>query len=1721
MLSHATKACYGYVHIHDGSAYMPQLFIVLSMLLAWSVHATAEPYLLQHASFGNKGDMPFKQASGLDYSEQGQKLYVTSSDHLYILDAETLSIERDLPLTGKNKIFDAAKASDVAHLSDHRVAIANSSDKTIAILDATLKLQTLLGQGEDKESRLSSPSYLSYSDQKRIYTTDENNHRISVFSTAGLFLYTFGDYDQDKKRALNKPFAIDTDAYENSYVLDRPKEGNRLSIYNPSGELQQQIGAKQLSKLFHTKRSVITAIASRPDGTLFLADANSGKIILFNPENMHPIETFGTVGKGRGQFKKVSHMRYNRKKNQLAVIDNRNHALELIQFSKPARPVEPHADIISFRETSVLKTECPISYLYDSRRELCIDTDNKRVLIRTYQHKKAIALKAPFKAPVRAAFDHNMLLILDKESVFVFSHDGQYQFTIGRKGRSQGEFQKPAGVALAKRIYVADTGNARVQVFSRNGVFLQTIGDGKDEKSALQEPVAITTDQQGDIYVADNGRHSIVVYSPQGKLRNEIKEAEDNPRFFEQVFDLSVDANNHLYALVQTPTNQRAVRVYKNDRPLFRFSPSYRQATTGMDKSWTTDAPHDSQGGLGDLAASLLSPLNKLGSSLSSLGSMFTSQSWIFNRIPNKESTIAMVDLKQGVRHTFYVSDIPQAPQIPRVGGDAEQLKLRWQAPARTFQGSYRLYGIDNHDQLQIVYEGKQQQISIARRATIGTRYRIALISHDGKHGYLSPIFTDYFQTGLSYYKTGKYQHALELFEQAAQEYPQHAANLEYLGKTLSMLGRTEDAMQAFEKLRHLKGHAAHGYHLQIQLHLQAHNWLAAKKVVDQSIQAHAADDVTYGYCADALTGLDDLLGAIDCTEKAAQLAPEKLIWQFNLAKLYQSMQEHQQAVEIMSKAMRNIHGKHAQQWLAAGKTYHAIQADEMAIKALDQALKIKPDLTEALVLQARLYLDKGDLVSARQLITRIASIPHLEAVAALIQGRIALMEGREMPARLYLHKATKLDPTLSEAWIYLAKASIAKHDYTSAKKALESAIRADNRSYEAHMAMGEVCLHEADATCAVTAFTHANSINQGYDPMLGLGRSLLLAKKYSQASQVADRLDQNHPADLKVLTLKADIALAMGQFSNGINILKQALKINPTNSDTHMHLAKAYFDNHLYDLAAASAKQAATLSPANTEPLLLLSSILLAQQMFDPAIEMMNKVVALDPTNPDYKQRIDAIYLMKKSAQENRGAAMLALSKPEFHHIFSAAYKRYIDHPVATVTLRNDSAMDVQNVKLNFYIKGLMDFPTSKNIPKIKAKSSVSVPLLATFNNSMLSIDEDMGVQTEVSAEYYFGGQPQVAKRQQTVTIYGKNAMVWHALEMVGAFVTPKDQLLNDFTRQTVNTYRHNKNVLNDKLGKAMVIFETLHAMGMKYLEDPNNPYSKLGDQQVDSVQFPRETLKVLSGDCDDLSILLSAALENIGIRTAILDVPGHLLLMFNTGVSASQKFRISSNDKLLAIVDNQVWVPLEATLIASTFSEAWSEGARKYHLYRKKGALKVMQLSHAWKQYHPVTLPPAPFHITLPSPEKVKPLIQREWELLTVQAVDRLLQPYKYMLASNPNDVETRMQIAIILARNGLLARASKELNAILNVDKHDTSAINNMGNIEFLRQHYAEAISWYQRAFKLAPDNAHIAMNISMAYYKQGDLHKASDFFKQAKRIDAKVSVQYKAFAMLLRE
>ena len=104
---------------------------------------------------------------------------------------------------------------------------------------------------------------------------------------------------------------------------------------------------------------------------------------------------------------------------------------------------------------------------------------------------------------------------MDNERVQKFTSDGQFISKWGTGGEANGQFRKPAGIAIdaSDNVYITDQNNGRVQMFTSDGQFIAawgTTGDGRDQFS---QPEGIDVDDSGQIYVADTGNNRVKVFA--------------------------------------------------------------------------------------------------------------------------------------------------------------------------------------------------------------------------------------------------------------------------------------------------------------------------------------------------------------------------------------------------------------------------------------------------------------------------------------------------------------------------------------------------------------------------------------------------------------------------------------------------------------------------------------------------------------------------------------------------------------------------------------------------------------------------------------------------------------------------------------------------------------------------------------------------------------------------------------------------------------------------------------------------------------------------------------------------------------------------------------------------------------------------------------------------------------------------------------------------------
>jgi DNA-binding beta-propeller fold protein YncE len=151
----------------------------------------------------------------------------------------------------------------------------------------------------------------------------------------------------------------------------------------------------------------------------------------------------------------------------------------------------------------------------------------------------------PLKFPSDAAFTSDGgVVVVDSgnDRLVLLNPQGAVRRVIGGPGREPGRFSSPLGVAIGPGglIYVADTGNRRIQIFEKDGSYRFDFPLPAGKKPADPTDLAIDL-SSGLIALTDNDNHVIRVVQPDGREVTRWGGEGDAPGQFKYPFSCVID----------------------------------------------------------------------------------------------------------------------------------------------------------------------------------------------------------------------------------------------------------------------------------------------------------------------------------------------------------------------------------------------------------------------------------------------------------------------------------------------------------------------------------------------------------------------------------------------------------------------------------------------------------------------------------------------------------------------------------------------------------------------------------------------------------------------------------------------------------------------------------------------------------------------------------------------------------------------------------------------------------------------------------------------------------------------------------------------------------------------------------------------------------------------------------------------------------------------------
>jgi DNA-binding beta-propeller fold protein YncE len=137
-----------------------------------------------------------------------------------------------------------------------------------------------------------------------------------------------------------------------------------------------------------------------------------------------------------------------------------------------------------------------------------------------------------------------------EHTIKIFNMEGELIGTIGNgKGGQTGQFMFPTYLAVDPQgsLYVADTLNARVQVFDADGNYLKTIGQRGNAWGMFERPKGVALDSFENVYVVDSAWSNIQIFNQKGQVLLFFGGRGPIPGMLKNPTSIAIDRNNRIY----------------------------------------------------------------------------------------------------------------------------------------------------------------------------------------------------------------------------------------------------------------------------------------------------------------------------------------------------------------------------------------------------------------------------------------------------------------------------------------------------------------------------------------------------------------------------------------------------------------------------------------------------------------------------------------------------------------------------------------------------------------------------------------------------------------------------------------------------------------------------------------------------------------------------------------------------------------------------------------------------------------------------------------------------------------------------------------------------------------------------------------------------------------------------------------------------------------------
>jgi len=333
---------------------------------------------------------------------------------------------------------------------------------------------------------------------------------------------------------------------------------------------------------------------------------------------------------------------------------------------------------------------------------------------------------------------------------------------------------------------------------------------------------------------------------------------------------------------------------------------------------------------------------------------------------------------------------------------------------------------------------------------------------------------------------------------------------------------------------------------------------------------------------------------ATNSFRRVTEIAPSDWLAWSNLGANHLTLKQPELATAALQKAL-NLKSTEVSVWFNLGQALELQGKTQPAFRALDRAERLNTrdthvtaawqGLANKLATQAAEQVENKNYQAAKTLLWEVRRPLASSASWNNLLGYVEFKLGDRVPAFDHLQKAVHMEPDSEDFLLDLGEYLLTYHAHDAATRFFVEGLRRNPDSMRIQFGLAMVYQAEKRHEKAIALFNKLVMSHPTFEPAYSaMGRSLERTLQWQEIINLGKSLRARNESSAVAWHLIGAGLLGQAHDSGGLaeatSALQKSLRLNPTSSETHFLLAKAYDQSGRSSDAIDSLKQTLSLDP-------------------------------------------------------------------------------------------------------------------------------------------------------------------------------------------------------------------------------------------------------------------------------------------------------------------------------------------------------------------------------------------------------------------------------------------------------------------------------------------------------------------------------------------------------------